>query len=113
MASNLQPQVDQDNHDLLPDPEVEPFGMQNGDITDDSRRQSPSESKTPEPRPEQQSAGSDTPSTPGQLPPFDWEDFEARYEQALRDADQEEEAMLQNAEKLSGVSSHSWPFQAG
>jgi hypothetical protein len=57
--------------------------------------------KTPEPRPEQQNVNANTPSTPGALLPFDWEDFEARYEKALRDADDEEKAILQDVERLS------------
>ncbi|UNI23451.1 hypothetical protein JDV02_009269 [Purpureocillium takamizusanense] len=56
---------------------------------------------TPEPSHEQQGADSESPSTPGHLPPFDWEDFEARYEAALREADDSEREILKEAESLS------------
>lgn len=63
---------------------------------------------TPEPRPEQLAMNNHmsqtTPSTPGVLPPFDWEDFQDRYEKALADADEEERAVLKEFESLSKVS---------
>lgn len=65
---------------------------------------------TPEPRPEQLATDNPTsqtsPSTPGLLPPFDWEDFQDRYEKALADADKEERAVLKEFERLSKVSSN-------
>jgi hypothetical protein len=45
-----------------------------------------------------------TPSTPGMLPDFDWEDFEARYEKALFDADQKESNLLSEFNRLVTVS---------
>ncbi|KAF7559390.1 hypothetical protein G7046_g4765 [Stylonectria norvegica] len=60
-----------------------------------------SDTKTPEPRPEQLAANVNTPSTPGILAPFDWEEFEVRYEQALQDADEHEREILKEAESLS------------
>ena len=48
--------------------------------------------------------GRDTPSTPGQLADFDWDDFEARYERALQEADEHEREILQEAQSLSKVS---------
>lgn len=72
----------------------------------DTRRQAPI---TPEPRPEQLAmnnhAAQATPSTPGVLSPFDWEDFQSRYEKALADADEEELAVLKDFERLSKVRS--------
>ncbi|KAF6838313.1 hypothetical protein CMUS01_04696 [Colletotrichum musicola] len=68
--------------------------------TDEPQRPS---TKTPEPRVDQQTAkgrGSDTPDTPGAFPSFDWEDFEARYEKALADADEKERELLQEFEGL-------------
>ncbi|KJZ77323.1 hypothetical protein HIM_03047 [Hirsutella minnesotensis 3608] len=65
------------------------------------KKTSQPEMKTPEPPLDQQSPESDTPSTPGQLPPYDWDDFEARYEKALRDADIQERDILKEAEQLS------------
>ncbi|KAJ6442900.1 peroxisomal biogenesis factor 2 [Purpureocillium lavendulum] len=61
--------------------------------------------RTPEPSHDPQGTDSDTPSTPGQLAPFDWEDFEARYEAALREADDNEREILKEAESLSKVAS--------
>lgn len=52
---------------------------------------------------QQQQNGRDTPSTSSQLPDFDWEDFEARYERALEDADEHEREILKEAESLSKV----------
>lgn len=59
--------------------------------------------KTPEPHGDQHSPESDTPSTPGHLAPFDWDDFEARYEKALQEADAVERDTLIEAEQLSKV----------
>ncbi|KAM4058514.1 hypothetical protein HRG_006522 [Hirsutella rhossiliensis] len=59
------------------------------------------ETKTPEPQDDQHSPNSDTSSTPGHLAPFDWDDFEARYEKALREADAHERETLKEAEHLS------------
>ncbi|KAF9875688.1 hypothetical protein CkaCkLH20_06620 [Colletotrichum karsti] len=59
--------------------------------------------KTPEPRLDQQlpnGHGNITPDTPGVFPSFDWEDFEARYEKALVDADEKERELLQEFEGL-------------
>lgn len=66
--------------------------------------------KTPEPRSSKdrmngQKDGPDrSPSTPGYLIPFDWEEFEARYEEALADADRQERELLQEFEDLVKVS---------
>ncbi|KAG6015754.1 hypothetical protein E4U54_003015 [Claviceps lovelessii] len=38
---------------------------------------------------------------PADVPPFDWEQFEARYEGALKEADAEERDILQEAKSLS------------
>ncbi|KAI1501174.1 hypothetical protein F5X99DRAFT_383597 [Biscogniauxia marginata] len=54
--------------------------------------------ETPEPhkrrsnRPEVQS--------PGHLVPFDWEDFEERYDKALQEADEQERQLLEEFERL-------------
>lgn len=62
-----------------------------------------SQTRTPEPRLDQQSANANTPSTPGTLLPFDWDEFQARYEKALHDADENEKIILQDVERLSKV----------
>jgi len=62
--------------------------------------------KTPEPRTSKEringhrDAVERSPSTPGHLPPFDWEDFEARYEEAFADADRQEQELLKEFEDL-------------
>lgn len=71
----------------------------------DHEKRPQTEKRTPEPQADQQSAESDTPSTPGHLAPFDWDDFEARYEKALREADEHEREILKEAEGLSKVAS--------
>ncbi|KAH8899362.1 hypothetical protein GQ53DRAFT_816515 [Thozetella sp. PMI_491] len=66
-----------------------------------------SEVKTPEPRASKETlngARKDfpqvSPSTPGHLAPFDWDEFETRYEQAIAEADEKEEALLKEFQKL-------------
>ncbi|KAK1597471.1 uncharacterized protein LY79DRAFT_666748 [Colletotrichum navitas] len=73
--------------------------------TNESRRpKSLQTTKTPEPRLDQQLANgqnnSNTPSTPGTFPSFDWEDFEARYEKALAEADGKERELLLEFDSL-------------
>ena len=41
---------------------------------------------------------------PGNLAPFDWGKFEVRYEEALVDADRQEQDFLKELEKLTKVS---------
>lgn len=66
--------------------------------------------KTPEPRLSKdrmnghKDAAERSPSTPGHLAPFDWEEFEARYQEALADADRQERELLQEFEDLVKVS---------
>ncbi|POR38041.1 Uncharacterized protein TPAR_01769 [Tolypocladium paradoxum] len=67
----------------------------------DHKKRPQTDMRTPEPQVDQQSADSDTPSTPGHLAPFDWDEFEARYEKALREADDHEREILKEAEGLS------------
>lgn len=72
-------------------------------IMSDSAKHPHSDARTPEPRLDQGSVNANTPSTPGLLAPFDWSDFEARYEKALNDADETELEILREAETLSKV----------
>lgn len=53
----------------------------------------------------QKEAAERSPSTPGHLAPFDWDEFEARYEEALADADRNEQELLKEFEELVKVSS--------
>ena len=62
-----------------------------------------SQTITPEPRPEHYSVNQNTPSTPGIYQPFNWEDFEARYERALADADNHEREVLSEFDRLVKV----------
>jgi uncharacterized protein YeaO (DUF488 family) len=56
---------------------------------------------TPEPRLDQLvNAAQNTPSTPGLLAPFDWEDFEQRYAKALQEADAQHDQVLKELERL-------------
>ncbi|CAK7221649.1 hypothetical protein SCUCBS95973_004570 [Sporothrix curviconia] len=41
-----------------------------------------------------------SPGTPGHIPPFDWETFEARYEQALQEMNGEEKELLEEFDRL-------------
>jgi hypothetical protein len=65
--------------------------------------------KTPEPRQSienmngQKGGAERSPSTPGHLVPFDWDEFEARYEEALADADRDEQELLKEFEDLVKV----------
>ncbi|KAM7202410.1 hypothetical protein V8F33_002818 [Rhypophila sp. PSN 637] len=64
--------------------------------------------KTPEPRNSKERLGSQktiltterSPSTPGHLPPFDWDEFEARYEEALGDSNRHEQELLEEFDLL-------------
>ncbi|KAI1334389.1 hypothetical protein F5Y15DRAFT_401750 [Xylariaceae sp. FL0016] len=56
------------------------------------------QTRTPEPQ-KRRSNKSDLMS-PGHLAPFDWEDFESRYEQALQEADAQEKELLDEFENL-------------
>lgn len=73
-------------------------------------RASRSQVRTPEPRASKErlnghrDASERSPSTPGHLAPFDWDEFEARYEEALADADRQEQELLKEFEDLVKVS---------
>lgn len=62
--------------------------------------------KTPEPRDSKDRINSQkdlaerSPSTPGHLAPFDWDDFEARFEEALAKANDDEQELLDEFENL-------------
>lgn len=61
--------------------------------------------RTPEPQDDRQPNNPDPPDTPGVLEPFNWDEFEARYEAALQEADEREQEILKEADALSKVSS--------
>jgi hypothetical protein len=44
-----------------------------------------------------------SPGSPGRLAPFDWNDFQNRYQKALADADQQESELLEEFEQLVKV----------
>lgn len=60
-------------------------------------------SKTPEPPADQLDVIPSTQSSPFVPAPYDWEGFERRYEEALREADEHEREILKEAENLSRV----------
>ena len=51
-----------------------------------------------------------SPSTPGHLAPFDWDDFEGRYEQALAEANNDEKELLEEFDRLVKVRLSSLPI---
>ncbi|KAF5002174.1 hypothetical protein FGRMN_550 [Fusarium graminum] len=70
-------------------------------IMSNMQRHPHANSRTPEPQIDRQASNSDSPDTPGVLDSFDWDEFEARYEAALRDADEQEREILKEADVLS------------
>lgn len=58
--------------------------------------------RTPEPKQRriQRAEAQRSPSTPGHLPDFDWEDFESRYMKAIAEADDKEKEILAEFERL-------------
>ncbi|KAI4600710.1 hypothetical protein KJ359_012872 [Pestalotiopsis sp. 9143b] len=60
------------------------------------------QTRTPEPgqRRSQKVSSQPWPGSPGAIEPFDWEDFESRYQKALADADQKETELLAEFEQL-------------
>ncbi|KAF4967308.1 hypothetical protein FSARC_5138 [Fusarium sarcochroum] len=98
MDSPLPPQDDDKNHHGKD--EIKPSVPQ--EVTMNNMQRHPhASSRTPEPQIDRQATNSDTPDTPGALEPFDWDEFEARYEAALRDADEQEREVLKEADALS------------
>lgn len=70
-------------------------------------RQAQNQGPLPDDQDDQQYSGTSSPSLPpADIPPFDWEDFEARYGKALQETDEEEKDVLKEAEALSKVSTH-------
>lgn len=98
----------EENHD----PAIQNGTKQEDVAMADSPNHPHSDTKTPEPRFDQTAPSSNTPSTPGILAPFDWHDFEARYEKALHDADEHEREILREAENLSKVWLSIQPWKA-
>ncbi|KAF4974143.1 hypothetical protein FZEAL_8908 [Fusarium zealandicum] len=97
MPSSPPPQTDNENH-LGQDGNIPIVGEEA--IMSNSHRAPHTKTKTPEPHGEQQ-ASPGTPDTPGVLEPFDWDEFEARYEAALHDADEHDREIMKQAEALS------------
>lgn len=63
------------------------------------------QTRTPEPRKRrsQKEPAQASPGSPGRLAPFDWNDFQARYQKALGDADHQESELLEEFEQLVKV----------
>ncbi|KAL2256657.1 hypothetical protein VTK26DRAFT_1346 [Humicola hyalothermophila] len=103
---------------VLPPPQPEPLQksppkpaisntiMAAAQATQPNSQGSRTQLRTPEPRQSkelmngQKEAAERSPSTPGHLAPFDWDEFEARYEEALADADRNEQELLKEFEEL-------------
>ena len=49
-----------------------------------------------------------SPSTPGHIAPFDWDDFELRYQKALDEVDEHEKELLDEFHGLVKVCSYVW-----
>ncbi|KAJ4271445.1 hypothetical protein NW762_000147 [Fusarium torreyae] len=98
MDSPLPPQEDNENHHSKG--EIKPSTPQEAAMNN-MQRHPHANSRTPEPQVDRQATNADTPDTPGALEPFDWDEFEARYEAALRDADEQERQVLKEADALS------------
>ncbi|KAH8682370.1 hypothetical protein BX600DRAFT_448374 [Xylariales sp. PMI_506] len=60
------------------------------------------QNRTPEPkkRNSQHNSVQPSPSTPGRLAPFDWDDFEGRYQKALAESDQKETELFDEFDRL-------------
>ncbi|KAF4340549.1 hypothetical protein FBEOM_5489 [Fusarium beomiforme] len=82
--------------------EVKPLALEEVDMNNTQRHPHAS-SRTPESQVDRQASDSDPPDTPGVLEPFDWDEFEARYEAALQEADEREREILKEADALSKV----------
>lgn len=69
----------------------------------------PTQVKTPEPKTSNDRMNglkdntATSPSTPGHLAPFDWDEFEGRYEQALAEANNQEKELLEEFDRLVKV----------
>ncbi|RYP20893.1 hypothetical protein DL765_002543 [Monosporascus sp. GIB2] len=68
----------------------------------DSAHERRHQTRTPEPqkRQSQKSEVQRSPNSEGQLAPFDWDEFEARYEKALNEADEREKELLEEFDRL-------------
>jgi hypothetical protein len=76
-------------------------------VSDVMRRQARAREDASEDQDSHQYSGTSSPSPPpADVPPFDWEDFEARYEKALQEADEEHKGIIKEAEALAKVRSH-------
>lgn len=80
---------------------------QDGHPESQAARVLPSRIRTPEPSGRLRNVLSNTSGISGTIPdtpePFDWDDFERRFEQALQDADENEKQILKEVENLSAV----------
>lgn len=114
-------QADQAESPVVPPQDTEPIITNNikpvslDTMAPDPPTQPPpthrSQVRTPEPRPSQdringqRDTAERSPSTPGHLAPFDWDEFESRYEQALAEANHQEQDLLEEFDQLVKVSS--------
>lgn len=92
-----------------------PTGQEPTSHPSQSRGSQPSRIQTPEPQRDGRDAPSNTAEVPVEIPDtpqdFDWDDFERRFEQALRDADENEKQILKEVETMS-ASFRAWASAA-
>ncbi|KAL1909101.1 hypothetical protein Sste5344_004982 [Sporothrix stenoceras] len=72
------------------------YGYTNGHQSQQQQQQQP----PPQMQHGASQARESSPSTPGHIPPFDWEEFEARYEHALAEMNGEEKELLEEFDRL-------------
>ncbi|KAF9774393.1 hypothetical protein IL306_007611 [Fusarium sp. DS 682] len=92
--------LEEDSKNCHSQDEVKTSAPEEADMNNTQRHPHAS-SRTPEPQVDRQASNSDSPDTPGILEPFDWDEFEARYEAALHEEDEKEREILKEADALS------------
>lgn len=99
------PKLPQDDSESQPTDNNKAETAITGEMQGQARKSKPiPKTITPEPRTEQPiSNPMNTPSTPGIYQPFNWEEFEARYEKALAEADGHEREVLVEFDRLVKV----------
>ncbi|EGS18019.1 uncharacterized protein CTHT_0060330 [Thermochaetoides thermophila DSM 1495] len=85
-STESKPQQHQMGNDRLQVTTPEPHSNNNNNNNNGSKRTNSQTEKSP--------------STPGHLAPFDWDEFEARYEEALAAADRDEQELLREFDDL-------------
>ena len=113
MASPIMSQPVSDAGDEVPADNLEQE-PETGHDEDAPVSNNPSRAETVRPEPStrhrEQSASLNGRESPEALPPLDWDDFEARYQKALRDANDQEKDIIKEAESLCKVCVSSYSY---